>query len=152
MTAHDIIAECRTRGISLRVIGERLRCRAPIGILTAELKQALADQKATLMQILTGEGADTASPAVPVGTEVIAIKAWSDILEEAIWVVVDDLSHDEWPTDAPVYQYCEVKILREVGPDTLSWVHTLKEGYGARVVAAHRSRKRSLPDVDLEQA
>jgi hypothetical protein len=67
MTAHDIIAECRTRGISIEVIGERLRCRAPVGILTPELKQALADQKATVMEILTGEGTDSPLPGNPGG-------------------------------------------------------------------------------------
>ena len=151
MTAHDLIAACRTRGISLEVIGERLRCRAPAGVLTPELKQALADQKAPLMQILTTEGPGTLSPAVPMDAEVIAIQAWSDILQEAIWVVVDDLPRDEWPIDPPVYQYREVKVLKEVGQDTLSWVHVLKEEFGARVVAARRPQERSFPDVGLEQ-
>jgi len=31
MTPEDIIAECRTRGVTLEVMGDRLRCRAPVG-------------------------------------------------------------------------------------------------------------------------
>jgi TubC N-terminal docking domain len=127
MSPHDLLALCQERGITLEVVGDRLRCRAPVGVLTSGLKSALADQKAALMQILTAEGADAPYPAVPAEAEVIAIKAWSDILQEAIWVVVDDLSRDEWPADAPVYEYREVKILKEVGPGALSWVHLLKK-------------------------
>ena len=62
MMAHDLIAECRTRGIVIEVIGERLRCRGPVGVLTPELKQALAAQKAALVQILTGESPDPCGP------------------------------------------------------------------------------------------
>jgi TubC N-terminal docking domain len=144
MTPHDLLALCQERGITLEVAGDRLRCRAPVGVLTSGLKSALADQKAALMQILAAQNAEAPSPAVPAEAEVIAIKAWSDILQEAIWVVVDHLSRDEWPTDAPVYEYREVKILKEVGPGALSWVHLLKEEYGARVVAARRPRERNL--------
>jgi len=152
MTPHDLLALCQDRGITLEVVGDRLRCRAPVGTMTPELKQALADQKVTIMEILTTDGADILFPAVLAESEVIAIKAWSDILQEAIWVVVDHLSRDEWPTDAPVYAYSEVMILKVVSPGALSWVHLLKEEYGARVVAVRRPRERNLPNVDREEA
>ncbi|MDQ3831198.1 MAG: hypothetical protein M3361_18245, partial [Candidatus Tectomicrobia bacterium] len=83
MTAHDIIAECRTRGIALEVIGERLRCRAPVGVLTPELKQTLAAQKAALVQILTGEAPALAAPTLPDDRALIALKVWSAVLGEA---------------------------------------------------------------------
>jgi TubC N-terminal docking domain len=55
MTLQVLIAACRNRGISLEVIGDRLRCRAPVGVLTSELKRALVAQKAAILQILAAE-------------------------------------------------------------------------------------------------
>jgi hypothetical protein len=68
----------------------------------------------------------------------VAVKVWSDILGEAIWVVADDLVKAEWPTDASVYTHTEVKILKDVGPDTRAWVHATKVMFGAEVVASGR--------------
>jgi TubC N-terminal docking domain len=138
MTAHDLIKECRTRGISLEVIGERLRCRAPVGVLTLELKQVLADQKAALLQILGGEAPAPAPPKPDDDGAIIAVKVWSEILSEAIWVMADDLSKDAWPTDALVYTHQEVKMLRQIGQDTLAWVHATKQMFGAQVIAGGR--------------
>jgi hypothetical protein len=138
MTAHDIIAACRTRGISLEVIGERLRCRAPIGVLTPELKQALAAQKAALVQILAGATPTSAAPNVLDDRAIIAVKVWSAILGEAIWVVADDLPKEAWPGEAPAYTHQEVKILRQIGQTTLAWVHATKQLFGAQVIAGGR--------------
>ncbi len=135
MIAHDIIAECRTRGISLEVIGERLRCRAPVGALTPELKQALVAQKAALVQILTGEPPVLAAPQQPDDRAIIALKVRSTILGEAIWVVADDLPKEAWSADALAYTHQEVKVLRQLGQDTLAWVHTAKQMFGAQVIA-----------------
>jgi hypothetical protein len=66
--------------------------------------------------------------------EVMAVKVWSDILGEAIWVVADHLPQDEWPTDAPVYTHHEVRILKQVGQDTMAWVHAVKAAVGSRVL------------------
>src|SRR5215475_14237098 len=100
MTAHDLIKECRTRGISLEVIGKRLRCRAPVGVLTLELKQVLADQKAALLHILTGEAPAPATPKLADDGVIITVKVWSEILSEAIWVVADDFPKEAWSGDA----------------------------------------------------
>ena len=138
MMAHDLIAECRTRGIVLEVIGERLRCRGPVGVLTPELKQALAAQKAALVQILTGEAPTLAAPKPPDDGALIALKVWSTILGEAIWVVADDLPKEAWPADALAYTHQEVKVLRQLGRDTLGWVHATKQMFGAQVIAGGR--------------
>jgi hypothetical protein len=66
--------------------------------------------------------------------EVMAVKVWSDILGEPIWVVADHLPQDEWPTDAPVYTQHEVRILKQVGQDTMAWVHAVKASVGSRVL------------------
>jgi tubulysin polyketide synthase-like protein len=137
MTPQVLIVECRTRGITLEVMGDRLRCRAPLGVLTPELKRALADQKAALVQILAAEVPAVSPSEGADESAVMAVKVWSDVLQEAIWVVADDLLCNEWPNDAGVYTHTEVKILRQVGPDTLAWVHAAKERFTARVVDSH---------------
>jgi TubC N-terminal docking domain len=138
MTPHDLIAACRTRGITLEVIGERLRCRAPVGALTPELKQALATQKAALVPILTGEAPTLAALKLSDGRAIIALKVWSTILGEAIWVVADDLPREAWPAGALAYTHQEVKVLRQLGQDTLAWVHATKQMFGARVIAGEQ--------------
>jgi hypothetical protein len=72
--------------------------------------------------------------------DIVAVKVWSDTLGEAVWVLVDDLPRDEWPTDAPVYTQAEVKILTHVGADTLAWVHPLKVLFGATVQKGRNAR------------
>jgi hypothetical protein len=68
----------------------------------------------------------------------IAVKVWSPILDEAVWVVADDLPRDEWPTDARVYTHAEVRILTQVGQDTLTWVHAVKAAVDGRVLDGRR--------------
>jgi len=48
----DIVAELRARGVALWVEGDSLHYRAPRGALTPELRTALADHKAELMNRL----------------------------------------------------------------------------------------------------
>jgi hypothetical protein len=91
MSPHDLVAACRARGISLEVRGDQLRCRAPVGIMTPELKEALAAQKAALIQMLAAEAPTTSPPEVANNREVIAVQVWSDILAETVWVVAEDL-------------------------------------------------------------
>jgi hypothetical protein len=62
----------------------------------------------------------------------VAVKVWSAILEEAIWVVADDLPKDAWPADAQAYTQQEVRVLRQLGQDTLAWVHATKRMFGHR--------------------
>lgn len=67
--------------------------------------------------------------------DIIAVTVWSEILGAAIWVVVDDLPRDQWPTDDPVYEYAEVKRLIGRGADALRSVHLVKMVFAARLVA-----------------
>jgi hypothetical protein len=109
-----------------------------VGVLTPPLKQALAAQKAALVQILAAEVPALAAPEVADDRKLIAVKVWSGMLGEAIWVVADDLPDEAWPADAPVSTHQEVKILKQVGQDTLAWVHATKQMFGARVIAGER--------------
>jgi hypothetical protein len=65
---------------------------------------------------------------------IMAVKVFSPTLGEAVWVVTDEVPRDQWPRDALVYTHQEVKILSHVGPDTLKWVHPVKELFGACVI------------------
>jgi hypothetical protein len=60
------------------------------------------------------------------------------LLQEAVWVVGDDLPRHEWPTDASVYTQAEVKILIKVGQDTLKWVQATKELFKAKVMGGRK--------------
>jgi hypothetical protein len=52
MTPTAILDTCAARGIALRVTGDRLVYRAPLGALTRELRTALAEHKTELLAIL----------------------------------------------------------------------------------------------------
>ena len=58
MTAAELLAELRHRGVRLEAIDDRLRYAAPKGALTPDLRAAMADRKAELLACLAG-----ASPA-----------------------------------------------------------------------------------------
>jgi hypothetical protein len=90
------------------------------------------------MQILAGEALAPMAPYLPDDCAIIALKVWSAVLREAIWVVADDLPREAWPTDALAYTHQEVRILRQIGQDTLAWVHATKRMFGAQVIAYGR--------------
>jgi hypothetical protein len=72
----------------------------------------------------------------------VAVKVWSDVLQESVWVVRDNLPRTEWPEDGPVYTHREMRVLTKVGQDVLQWVNPVKEIFNAKVVAAHVATKR----------
>src|SRR5262245_29144893 len=80
-----------------------------------------------------------------------AVKVWSPVLGEAVWVVADDLPRDEWPTDAPVYAHQEVRILMKMGQDTLAWVHAVKAAVDGRVVDGRRRHHTEGEDDEHHQ-
>lgn len=52
MTAAVLLTELRNRGASIAVVGDRLRIDAPVGVLSADLRTALAAHKADLLRLL----------------------------------------------------------------------------------------------------
>ena len=52
MTAAEVLAETRRRGILLSARGDRLRYDAPVGVMQAELRAALVEHKAELLALL----------------------------------------------------------------------------------------------------
>jgi len=176
MTPEAIVEALKMRDVHVEVVGDKLRCRAAVGVLTPELRQALAEHKAALLRLLTVPASDDhhdrleprcaicgasdwretpdggrwCLPCVLNGRErVAAVKVQSPVLDADVWVVSDDLPREQWPTDAPVYTHAEVKILTQVGPDTLAWVHATKELFHVRVV---RGGHRPSPASDSKQA
>jgi hypothetical protein len=145
MTPTDLLHELTRRGVILETHGDRLRYKAPVGVLTPELKQALSAEKAALVRILAAGAPAPAAPDVPDDRAIVAVKVWSAVLSEAIWVVTDDLPKDAWPADALAYTHQEVKVLRQLGQDMLAWVHTTKQMFGARVIAGG-GRLRAHPE------
>jgi hypothetical protein len=144
MTAIELLTEVRQRGIRMTAQGGRLCLDAPSGAVTPELREALITLKEELLRLLiqpstaVARGSEPESPVnIPeAGEPIVAVKAWSDILGEAVWVVASDVPRTDWPTDAPVYTHTEVELLSLMGPDTLAWVHPVMELLGARVVDA----------------
>ena len=54
MTALDLIASLRDRGVNLTARGDRLRIDAPKGVLTDTLRATLRDRKADVLEALVG--------------------------------------------------------------------------------------------------
>ena len=54
MNAAELFVELRVRYVHLECRGERLRIEAPRGVLTAELREALAQNKAEIIVALQG--------------------------------------------------------------------------------------------------
>jgi hypothetical protein len=55
MTARDLLAALQEHGVELMAAGDRLRYRAPKGVLTNELRQMMREYKTALLQILRPE-------------------------------------------------------------------------------------------------
>jgi hypothetical protein len=156
MTPTDLLNELTRRGVIFELKGERLRYKAPMGVLTPELKRALAAQKTMLVQLLAADAAAPAASNALDDRAIVAVEVWSGILGEAIWVVANDLPKEAWPGDALAYTHQEVKVLQQLGQDTLAWVHATKQMFGALVIPG-RGRPLSHPettepDMDLLEA
>lgn len=61
MTLEALLDECAARGITLSAAGDRLKVDAPVGAVTSELRQSLADHKAELLAYLAGPTEQTTS-------------------------------------------------------------------------------------------
>jgi len=55
MTALEILTDLRRAGALVTIAGDKLRLEAPRGVLTDELKQRLATQKAEIIRLLQAE-------------------------------------------------------------------------------------------------
>lgn len=62
MNAHELISQAEQLGITLRVVGDKLRVKAQLGIITSTIKAELASHKPEIIQLLS-----RASPRTPSG-------------------------------------------------------------------------------------
>jgi len=143
MTPSELLNTLARLGVTLKPQGTRLHYRAPRGTLTPELREILGYHKAELLRYLRAlppSGDAHAEDRNEAERAIIAVKVWSAVLQEAVWVVGDDLPRHEWPTDASVYTQAKVKILTKVDQDTLKWVQVTKELFKAKVVGRRKYR------------
>lgn len=56
MTAAAFLEQLKSYGVSLRVNGPKLRVEAPVGVVTLELRQQIADCKGELMRLIVSTG------------------------------------------------------------------------------------------------
>jgi TubC N-terminal docking domain len=147
VTLQAILSEVRNCGVRLSVEGEGLRYRAPRGALTPQLRQALTESKADIINaLLTGEGRKQSNAAKselgtlednlplrgssrPTSTdlaagEIGAVLMKSAVLDnELVWLVANYEALSEHPdiirSGYPVFFFEEVEHLRRKSPDEL---------------------------------
>jgi hypothetical protein len=57
VTAEALLQELHSRGVQLAPEGDRIRYRAPRGVLTPDLKAKLSEHKAEVLSVLQAQGA-----------------------------------------------------------------------------------------------
>ena len=72
MNATELLAELHSRGVVLEAAGERLRYDAPKGALTPELRAALAEHKAELLELVDPRVRTQATDLVAVAELLVA--------------------------------------------------------------------------------
>jgi hypothetical protein len=100
----DLLEFCRSIDVRLSVVGDRLAYNAPPGLMTAELRSALAAHKPALLALLTGESPSD-GPAEPAKPAFDPSERWGPALADAApaldvprdwrWTVAH-WPHDRW--------------------------------------------------------
>jgi hypothetical protein len=119
MHATAILHTIRARGGQVTREGDTIRVGKTRGVLTDELRQAIRAEKAAILTILAAEQPRAQMPLQ--GDDLIAVKVWSEVLREAIWVVADEVSLDPYLADGKVYTHHEVRVLVAQGRGVNAW-------------------------------
>jgi hypothetical protein len=119
MNATAILQTIRQRGGQVTLEGDHIRVCTASGVLTDELRQAIRAEKAALLTILAAEQQRAQMPLQ--GDDLVAVKVWSEIMEEALWVVADDVPLDPYLANGRVYTHHEVRVLRAHGRGVKAW-------------------------------
>jgi hypothetical protein len=88
-------------------------------VLTDELRQAIRAEKAAILTILAAE--HQRAPVPPQADDIVAVKVWSEVLQEAVWVVADGVPMDAYLADGKVLTHREVRVLLEQGRGVKAW-------------------------------
>lgn len=119
MHATAILNLLREHGCTVTMEGDHLSVRKGKGVLTDALRQAIASEKAAILTILAAEHVH--APMPPRRDDIAAVKVWSEVLEEAIWVVADGVPIDEYLGEGKVYTHHEVRVLLAQGRGVKAW-------------------------------
>jgi hypothetical protein len=119
MRATALVDTLRARGWGFAIDGDGLRVRSPRGALTDELRQAIRAEKAAIVTILAAEQQRARMPLQ--GDDLVAVKVWSEVLQEAVWVVAEGVPIDEYLDDGKVFTHHEVRVLRAQGHGVKAW-------------------------------
>ena len=119
MHATAILHTIRARGGQVTREGDTIRVGKTRGVLTDELRQAIRAEKAAIMTILAAE--HVRAPMRPRRDDIAAVKVWSEVLQEAVWVVADGVPLDPYLGDGKVYTHHEVRVLLAQGRHAKTW-------------------------------
>jgi hypothetical protein len=119
MRATTLVNTLRAQGWGFAIDGAGIRVRSPRGALTDELRQALLAEKAAILTILAAEHQHTRMPLQ--GDELVAVKVWSEVLQEAVWVVADGVSIAEYSGKGKIFSHHELRVLRAHGRGVKAW-------------------------------
>jgi hypothetical protein len=119
MRATTLVNTLRAKGWGFALDGHALRIRHPRGALTDELRQRLLAEKASIMTILEAEHVRAPRPLR--SEDITAIKVWSEVLREAIWVVAEGMPIAECLGDGKIFSAHEVRVLRAQGRGFKVW-------------------------------
>jgi amino acid adenylation domain-containing protein len=89
MTASELLADFSRRGVQLWADGDEVRCRAPKGVLTPEMRAVLSEEKAEILALLrqrTDEDRDSPLPTIVPAPEQRHLPFPLTDLQQAYWV------------------------------------------------------------------
>jgi hypothetical protein len=119
MNATAILQTIRQRGGQVTLQGDNIRVCKTSGVLTDELRQAIRAEKAALLAILAAEQQRAQMPLQ--GDDLVALKVWSEVLQEAVWVIADGMPIGEFLRDGKVFTHREVRALKGQGRGLKAW-------------------------------
>jgi hypothetical protein len=119
MHATAILQTIRARGGQVTLEGDTIRVGKTRGVLTNELRQAIRAEKAAILTILAAEQQRAQLPLQ--GDDLVAVKVWSEVLQEAIWVVADGVPITEHPGNGKIFSHHEVRVLLAHGRGVKAW-------------------------------
>jgi hypothetical protein len=119
MNATAILHTIRQRGGQVTLEGDHIRVCNTSGVLTDELRQAIRAEKAALLTILAAEQQRARMPLQ--GDDLVALKVWSELLQEGVWVVADGAAIAEYLREGKVFTHHEVRVLRAHGRSVKAW-------------------------------
>jgi TubC N-terminal docking domain len=118
MNAAAILNTLRRHGCQVTMDDDHLTVRNGKEVLTDALRQTIASEKAAIMAILAAEQVHA---PMPPEEAITAVKVWSEVLQEAVWVVADGVPLGEYLGDGKVFTHQEVRVLLAQGRGVKAW-------------------------------